>query len=218
MRDNNSRDFLYYICRYPSLSDEESLTLTKTFMQQYSFTKQIHIANQSYTKRYGTTDLIKAVTSGKLKMIKYLVDLGIDQNVAERNYQHAALDAALDRAEQVRWLFIGKLAETVNATERMASIEDRTAFDKFRWLGDSSAIPDYSTGGSQNHDKTKGFFLSDQGTITEKQYFNAPKIIDFLELSGVRRATRRPASEASDVSNPFLTDMSGVGFQYVAKN
>ena len=100
----------------------------------------------------------------------------------------------------------------------MAAIENRTAFDKFRWLGDLTAIPDYSTGGSQNHDKIKGFFLSDQGTITEKQYFNAPKIIDFLELSGVHRATRRPASEASDVSNPFLTDMSGVGFQYVAKN
>lgn len=50
----------------------------------------------------------------------------------------------------------------------MAAIENRTAFDKFRWLGDSTAIPYYSTGGSQNHDKTKGFFLSDQGTITEK--------------------------------------------------
>ena len=97
-------------------------------------------------------------------MIKYLIDLGIDQNLAERNYQHAALDAALDKAEQVRWLFIGKLAETVNVTERMASIEDRTAFDKFRWLGDSTAIPDYSTGGSQNHDKTQGAFFSDQGT------------------------------------------------------
>ncbi len=151
-------------------------------------------------------------------MIKYLVDLGIDQNVAERNYQHAALDAALDIAEQVEWLFIGKLAETVNATERMASIEDRTAFNKFRWLEDSTAIPDYSTGGSKNHDKTQGVVFSDQGTITEKQYFNAPKMIDFLELSGARRATSRPASEASDVSNPFLNDMSGVGFQYVAKN
>lgn len=50
----------------------------------------------------------------------------------------------------------------------MAAIENRTVFDKFRWLGDSTAIPDYSTGGSQNHDKTKRVFFSDQGTITEK--------------------------------------------------
>ena len=43
-------------------------------------------------------------------------------------------------------------------------------------------------------------------------------MMDFLQLSGARRATSRPASEASDVINPFLNDMSGVGFQYVAKN
>lgn len=61
----------------------------------------MHIAKQSYTKHYGTTDWTKAVTSGKWKMIEYLVDLGVDQNVAERNYQHVALDVALDRAEQV---------------------------------------------------------------------------------------------------------------------
>lgn len=186
MRNYLNEDFLYYLCKNPRLSDDETLGITTMIMARFSPAKQAKIVRDSYTTRRqsGKTALMEAVDASKLRVVKYLVSLEVDINKVD-NEERTALDWALGRAERNRQRFIYDLEYEFGVAERQDALDDGTAFTSTLHLGTNT--------------------LRD-GSAKRAQYFNSSAIINFLESSGAQQWSS-PTSNASVNRNPLLEDI-----------
>ena len=128
LRDNDGRDFLYALCENESLTDQETLGITMSVMNQFPEQDRHCIASVSRLQSEGSTALISAVREGKLSCARYLVGLNIDINAVDTKARKTALDCAIDAADLWRDVLICNAIDTFGIGHHVDALEDGTAF------------------------------------------------------------------------------------------